>query len=246
MTDLLTNLADLFNYKEYDGDLDEKEYGLAIMMLLQDFTKKYSSKSYNYIEKHFDDDCVKLEEKLLQLNDKQFQKYENAQVKNQLLNIDVPVNKQKQIKLKYDIATTKKVAETTIKNAISTLRNEIKLNIQVVKDRNDEESFNLEPKMKEMIKRIKNTVNYETNMMFQKIRRSAYDFKYGSDATYKWVTANDSNVCDWCRWQESKPPRKLEDIPFDHINGRCGIEPVSDRAVAEYNYIVYGDVNGID
>ena len=85
LADLLTNLADLFDYNEYDGDLDEKEYGLAIMMLLQDFTKKYSSKPYSYIEKHFDDDCVKLEEKLLSLNEKQFEKYENAQVKNQLL-----------------------------------------------------------------------------------------------------------------------------------------------------------------
>ena len=216
------------------------------MMLLQDFTKKYSSKSYNYIEKHFDDDCVKLEEKLLQLNDKQFQKYEEAQRKNQLLNINVPVNKQKKVDLKYDIATTKKVAETTIKNTIQTLRNEVKLNIQVVKDRGDEESFNLEPKMREMIKRIKRTVNYETNMMFQKIRRSAYDFKYGGDATYKWVTRGDDKVCFWCRQEEKKPPRKLEDLPFDHMNGRCGIEPVSDRAVAEYNYIVYGDVKGAD
>jgi len=246
MADLLTNLADLFNYKEYDGDLDEKEYGLAIMMLLQDFTKKYSSKSYGYIEKHIDDDLVKLEEKLLQLNDKQFQKYEDAQVKNQLLGIDVPVSKQKQVNLKYDIKTTKQVAETTIKNTISTLRNEIKLNIQVVKDRNDEESFNLEPKLRDAIQRIKRTVNYETNMMFQKIRRSAYDFKYGKDATYRWVTKGDSRVCFWCRQEEKKPPRKLEDLPFDHMNGRCGILPVSDRAVAEYNYIVYGDVNGRD
>lgn len=245
MADLLTNLADLFNYKEYDGDLDEKEYGLAILMLLQDFTKKYSSKSYNYIENHIDDDLVKLEEKLLQVNGKQFEKYENAQRKNQLLGIDVPVNKQKNVELKYDIATTKKVAETTIKNTISTLRNEIKLNIQVVKDRNDEESFNLEPKLRDAIKRIKRTVEYETNMMFQKIRRSAYDFKYGGDATYRWVTQGDSKVCFWCRQQEKLPPRKLDDIPFDHMNGRCGIEPVSDRAVAEYNYIVYGDVNGI-
>lgn len=244
MVDLLTNLAELFDYKEYPNDLDEKDYGLAIMMLLEDFTRKYSSKSYNYIEKHIDEDLGKLEEKLLQVNDKQFQKYEDATRKNQLLSNDIPTNKQKQVNLKYDIATTKKVAETTIKNAISTLRNEIKLNIKVVKDQNNEELFNLEPKLKDAIKRIKNTVKYETGMVFQKIRRSVYDFKYGKDATYKWVTANDSNVCFWCRQQERMPPRKLEDIPFDHINGRCGIEPVSDRAVAEYNYIVYGDPNG--
>ena len=246
MADLLTNLADLFDYKEYPTDLDEKEYGLAIMMLLQDFTKKYSSKSYGYIENHIDDDLVKLEEKLLQVNGKQFEKYENAQRKNQLLGIDVPVNKQKNVELKYDIATTKKVAETTIKNTIRTLRDEIKLNIQVVKDRNDEESFNLEPKLRDAIKRIKRTVEYETNMMFQKIRNSAYSFKYGDEATYDWVTKGDSKVCFWCIQQEKMPPRKLEDIPFDHFGGRCDIKPHNARATAEYNYIVYGDVNGID
>ena len=246
MADLLTNLADLFNYQEYDGDLDEKEYGLAILMLLQDFTKKYSSKGYNYTEKHIDDDLVKLEEKLLQLNEKQFEKYENATRKNQLLANDVPVGKQKQVELKYDLATTKKVAETTIKNAIQSLRNEIKLNIQVVKDQNNEELFNIEPKLKEMIQRVKRTVKYETGMVFQKIRRSAYDFRYGKGATYKWVTQGDDKVCFWCRQQEKMPPRPLDKIPFDHMNGRCGIEPSNARATAEYNYIVYGDVNGRD
>ena len=244
MADLLTNLADLFNYKEYDGDLDEKEFGLAIMMLLEDFTRKYSSKGYNYIEKHIDEDLVKLEEKLLQANEKQFAKYEEATRKNQLLANDIPVSKQKQVGLKYDIATTKQVAETTIKNIIQSLRNEIKLNIQVVKDQDNEELFNLEPKVKDAIQRVKNTVKYQTGMVFQKIRRSVYDFRYGTDATYRWVTQGDAKVCFWCRQQERMPPRKLDDIPFDHMNGRCGIEPVSPRATAEYNYIVYGDPNG--
>lgn len=246
MVDLLTNLADLFDYKEYDGDLSEKEYGLAIMMLLQDFTRKYSSKGYNYVEKHIDDDLVKLEEKLLQVNEKQFEKYEIATRKNQLLENNIPVNKQKQVNLKYDLATTKKVAETTIRNAIQSLRNEIKLNIQVVKDQNNEQLFNLEPKLKEMVQRVKRTVKYETGIIFQKIRRSAYDFRYGEEALYRWVTMGDSEVCFWCRQQEKMPPRKLEDIPFDHMNGRCGIEPSNARATAEYNYIVYGDVNGRD
>lgn len=246
MADLLTNLADLFDYKEYDGDLDEKEYGLAIMMLLQDFTKKYSSKPYSYIEKHFDDDCKRLEEKLLQANEKQFEKYANAMKRNQLLAQDVPTNKHKLVNLKYDLKITKQVMETTIKNIITNLRNEVKLNIQVVKDMGDEDSFNLEPKLREAIKRVKNTVKYGTGMGFQKIRRSVYDFKYGKDVTYKWVTQGDSQVCFWCRAEERKPPRPLDELPFDHMNGRCGIEPVSARATAEYNKIVYGDVNGRD
>lgn len=246
LADLLTNLADLFDYKEYDGDLDEKEYGLAIMMLLQDFTRKYSSKPYSYVEKHFDDDCKRLEEKLLQVNEKQFEKYENAMKRNQLLAQDVPTNKQKLVNLKYDLKITKQVMETTIKNIITNLRNEVKLNIQVVKDMSDEDSFNLEPKLREAIKRVKNTVKYGTGMGFQKIRRSVYDFKYGKDATYRWVTRGDSQVCAWCRAEERKPPRPLDELPFDHMNGRCGIEPVSARATAEYNKIVYGDVNGRD
>ena len=224
--------------------MDEKEYGLAILMLLQDFTKKYSSKPYSYIEKHFDDDCKRLEEKLLQANEKQFEKYENAQVKNQLLAQGIPSNKHKQVKLGYDLKITRQVMETTIKNIITTLRNEVKLNIQVVKDMGDEDSFNLEPKLKEAIKRVKNTVKYGTGMGFQKIRRSVYDFKYGEDALYKWVTQGDAQVCFWCRAEERKPPRKLDDLPFDHMNGRCGIEPANQRATAEYNKIVYGDVNG--
>lgn len=246
VSDIYTNLADLFDYKEYEGDLDEKEYALAMLLLLQDFTKKYSSKGYNYIEKNFDNDCVKLEEKLLSVNEKYFSKYENATRKNLLIDNNVPSNKHKQINLKYDLKITKEVVEQTIKNIITTLRNEIKLNIQVVKDRGDEDSFNLEPKLRETIKRIKNTVAYGTNMSFQKIRRSVYDFRYGEDALYRWVTMGDSQVCFWCSQQERLPPRKLEDIPFDHMHGRCGIEPANDRATAEYNRIVYGDVNGID
>ena len=78
--DILTELADIFNYKEYEGDMDEKQYGLAIMMILEDFCKKYNSKSYSYIEKHFDDDCKKLEEKLLKENNKQFEKYEKGEL----------------------------------------------------------------------------------------------------------------------------------------------------------------------
>lgn len=246
LADLLTNLADLFEYNEHPNDLSEKEYALAILMILEDFTKKYNSKSYSYIEKHFDDDCKRLEEKLLQVNEKQFEKYENAQLKNQLLAQNIPTNKHKQINLKYDLKNTKQVMETTIRNIITNLRNEVKLNIQVVKDIGDEDSFNLEPKLREAIKRVKNTVKYGTGMGFQKIRRSVYDFKYGKDATYKWVTQGDSQVCAWCRAEERKPPRPLDELPFDHMNGRCGIEPVSARATAEYNKIVYGDVNGRD
>ncbi|MBP5421396.1 MAG: hypothetical protein J6Y78_03025 [Paludibacteraceae bacterium] len=239
MADILTNLADLFNYKEYEGDLDEKEYGLVMMQLLYDFTKKYSSKSYDYIEKHFDDDCVKLEEKLLSLNEKQFEKYENAQVKNQLLRENIPSKNHKKVNLDYDIKTTKTVAETTIKNTIQNLRNEVKLNIQVMKDNGREQDFNLEPKLKQAIGRIKRTVKYETGKISQRIRRSVQGFKYGEDMLYTWQSAHLDTTCGWCLHQETLEPRRKDDWEEDHLNGNCELIPISDKLSAPYQELAY-------
>lgn len=239
MVDLLTNLADLFNYKEYEGDLDEKEYGLAIMMLLEDFTKKYSSKPYDYIEKHFDDDCVKLEERLLQINEKQFEKYENAQVKNQLLRENVPLKNHKKVNLDYEIKSTKVVAETTIKNAIQTLRNEVKLNIQVMKDKGREQDFNLEPKLKQAINRIKRSVKYTTGKISQRIRRSVQGFKYGEDMLYTWQSAHLDTTCGWCLHQETLEPRRREDWEEDHLHGHCELIPISNKLSAPYQELAY-------
>jgi len=239
MADILTNLADLFDYKEYEGDLDEKEYGLVMMQLLYDFTKKYSSKSYDYIEKHFDDDCVKLEEKLLSLNEKQFEKYENAQVKNQLLRENIPSKNHKKVNLDYNIKTTKTVAETTIKNTIQNLRNEVKLNIQVMKDKGREQDFNLEPKLKQAIGRIKRTVKYQTGKISQRIRRSVQGFKYGEDMLYTWQSAHLDTTCGWCLHQETLEPRRKDDWEEDHLNGHCELIPISDKLSAPYQELAY-------
>lgn len=246
MADILTNLAELFDYKEYGGDLDEKEYGLAILMCLQDFTKKYSSKSYNYIEKHFDEDCAKLEEKLLAINDKQFQKFEQATVKKELLKQNVPVQNQKKVNLKYDLQTTKQVSETTIKNAIQSLRNEIKLNIQVVKDRDSESDFNLEPKLKTAINRVKRSVEYATGMAMQKIKRSILRFKHGDEMLYKWQSAHLETTCGWCLHQETLPPRREEDWESDHLHGHCELVPMTEFLTDEYLELAFVDEDYFD
>ena len=214
-------------------------YALAILMILQDFTKKYSSKSYDYIEKHFDDDCVKLEEKLLSLNEKQFEKYENAQVKNQLLRENIPSKNHKKVNLDYNIKTTKTVAETTIKNTIQNLRNEVKLNIQVMKDNGREQDFNLEPKLKQAIGRIKRTVKYQTGKISQRIRRSVQGFKYGEDMLYTWQSAHLDTTCGWCLHQETLEPRRKDDWEEDHLNGHCELIPISDKLSAPYQELAY-------
>lgn len=239
MTDLYSRLAQLFDYEEYPNDLSEKEYALAILMILDDFTKKYSSKPYSYIEKHFDDDCKRLEEKLLQANEKQFEKYENAQVKNQLLRENIPSKNHKKVNLDYNIKTTKTVAETTIKNTIQNLRNEVKLNIQVMKDNGREQDFNLEPKLKQAIGRIKRTVKYETGKISQRIRRSVQGFKYGEDMLYTWQSAHLDTTCGWCLHQESLEPRRKDDWEEDHLNGHCELIPLTEKLSAPYQELAY-------
>lgn len=241
MVDLLTQLADLFDYKEYGGDLNEKEYGLAMLMLLEDFTKKYNSKGYNYIEKHFDEDLNKLQDKLLQVNEKQFNKYEEATVREELLKQNIPQKNHKKVNLKYNIKTTKTVADQTIKNIITNLRNEVKLNLLVVKDRNDEEALNLAPKLRDAIKRIKNTVSYATNVSTQRIQRSILHFKYGDEMLYKWVSAHLSTTCGWCLHQETLPPRREEDWELDHPHGKCWLVPMTNFLSAPYQELAFVD-----
>ena len=64
----------------------------------------------------------------------------------------------------------------------------------------------------------------------EKSKRNVYEFVYGEDKLYRWITMNDDAVCSWCRVQESLPPRTLREMPLDHPRGRCTTEPI------DYNY----------
>ena len=150
-----------------------------------------------------------------------------------MLGQDIPVDKHKQVELEYDISTTKTVVETTIKNAMQSLRDEIQLNLLVVKDRNDEDSLNVASKLRDSVKRIKRAVGYGANVQLQKIRRASYEYHYGENAKYYWVTKGDDKVCAWCRQQEKEAPRRMADWELDHLNGRCSFRPSNGEATDE-------------
>ena len=67
-------------------------------------------------------------------------------------------------------------------------------------------------------------------------------FVYGSDTLYRWLTMNDNRVCEWCRYQESLPPRPLDEIPYDHNHGRCELDPVDDSYSDEYYLLLAGNL----
>lgn len=232
-------IANLFDYKEYESDLDEKEYALAILMLLESFYRKYESKSYTYYINHFDDDCKQLEEKILKKNEAYFKKYAENKRKQTLLEHNIPSSKHSKVELNLNLKTTKEVVEQTIRNTFRQLREEVQLKLKVWQDRNEKlKDFNVTAKLNDTVKRIKRTVEYSTNTIHQKTIRSAYEFHYGTNATYYWVCRDDALTCGWCRQQAKQPPRKMEDWELDHSHGRCGFKPANAEATKLYNEIV--------
>lgn len=232
-------IADLFGYQEYEGDLEEKDYALAILMLLEIFYRKYESKSISYYEKHFNEDCQKLEKKILDKNEKYFNKYAESKKKEQLLYHNIPSSKHNKIDLKLNLKTTKTVVETTIKNIFNQLRDEVDLKIKVWEDHQEKDStFTVKSKLNDAVKRTKRTIAYSTNTIHQKTVRKGYEFRYGTNAKYYWVCKDDEKTCAWCRQQSKEPPRKMEDWELDHVHGRCSFKPANEEATQLYNEIV--------
>ena len=69
----------------------------------------------------------------------------------------------------------------------------------------------------------------------EKSRRNVLKFVYGEDKLYRWLTMNDSRVCEWCLIQQSLPPRTIDEMPLDHPRGRCTIDPIDE----EYSDMYY-------
>lgn len=235
--DTYDKLADLFGYEAHEEDLDEKEYALAILMLLETFYRKYNTKSLNYYTNHFDDDCKKLEEQLLKKNETYFNKYASNKRKQELLKYEIPSSKHKQIP-QFNLQSTKEVMELTIKKAINYLREDVALKIKVWKDRQEKESeFQVNEKLNRFVKDIKKGIKYTTNLVYQKTMRGTQEFVYGSDARFRWVCGG-SDPCSWCRLQEKKDPQPLNAWAFDHMNGYCYLEPSDDKTSKAFNKLL--------
>lgn len=235
MTNQIKELALRLGYNADDWELNDREYVLAILMLLLEFEDKYSSKSYNYIVKNFSKDVDTLESKLLKTNEKYFEKMINDKKKSKYLEFHIPSNKFSKLKLDFDLKLTKDTVDKTFENICNTLKQEVELTNMVQKDRDDPKNdYSISSKLEDAVKRTKRTLQYGTNLSSQKIDRTVKDFVYGDKARYKWV-CNGPNPCSWCISQSKKAPRPLDEIPFDHVNGYCSIEPSNDETSKAFN-----------
>ena len=118
------------------------------------------------------------------------------------------------------------IMDDSLEALVNQLRDEIKVKSKFFKDNLSKDNFNILPNFKRAVQKLCDAVGNNLIYGKEKSKRNVYDFVYGEDKLYKWLTANDDRVCAWCRMQESLPPRTLAEIPLDHPRGRCELEPI--------------------
>ena len=126
------------------------------------------------------------------------------------------------------------IIEESINTLCNQLKGEIKQKSMFFDGNLTKDTFNILPNFKRAIQKVVDAVGGNLIYSKEKSLRNVEEFVYGSDKLYYWLTANDSKVCDWCRMQESLPPRTLREMPLDHWNGRCEHEPVDYTYSNEY------------
>ena len=126
------------------------------------------------------------------------------------------------------------IVEQSIDTLCNQLKGELKQKSMFFVDNLSKDTFNILPNFKRAVQKIIDAVGGNLIYSKEKSKRNVEEFVYGEDKLYYWMTANDDKVCDWCRMQESLPPRTLREMPLDHWNGRCEHEPVDYTYSDEY------------
>ena len=118
------------------------------------------------------------------------------------------------------------IMEESINTLCNQLKGELKTKSLFHSDNLSKDTFNIIPNFKRAVQKVVDAVGSNIIWSKEKTSRNVDKFVYGEDKLYYWITANDDKVCDWCRMQESLPPRTLDEMPLDHPHGRCEREPV--------------------
>lgn len=113
-----------------------------------------------------------------------------------------------------------------IDNLVNQLQGELKVKAKYFRDNMTKDTFDVLPNFKRAVKKLIDTVGSNLIHGKEKSKRNVYRFIYGEDKLYNWLTANDDKVCSWCLAQQSLPPRTIDEMPLDHMWGRCELEPI--------------------
>lgn len=126
------------------------------------------------------------------------------------------------------------IMQDSLRGMLNQLRDEIIVKSKFFRDNLSKDNFNLLPNFKRAVKKLIDAVGSNLIHGKEKSKRNIYKFVYGEDKLYRWMTVNDDKVCNWCLTQQSLPPRTIDEMPLDHINGRCELEPIDYTYSDEY------------
>lgn len=126
------------------------------------------------------------------------------------------------------------IMQDGINGLVNQLHDELKVKSKFFRDNMSKDNFNVLPNFKRAVRKLIDTVGSNLIHGKEKSKRNIYKFVYGEDKLYRWLTANDDRVCSWCLMQQSLPPRTLDEMPLDHMWGRCEVEPIDYTYSDEY------------
>lgn len=237
--EILDIADDEFTYTpNHDGNLDEKALAMLYFFGLYNLYSKYKDKTPEYILEKIDEDIEKLKSEARESLKNNLETFKNKIRKKQLEEFKLKPSLEK---ADLDIAPTHEVLVQTIVSTLDQLKADTKMKVYVWQDRNnDVADFNLNPNFKRTLSRYNTAFRYATNTVRQKSDRSIKSFVYKPQTKYLWVCFG-RKPCAWCIDQSKEPPRLLEDIPYDHINGWCGVVPATEEYSEEYLSIMRED-----
>lgn len=211
---------DLFGYIVETDDEDTDKFVLALLAILMEYYNEYSSKPPEYVVEHIEKDMDNLKNELLDYFDENYNDYVTSKEEAELLSFMIPLEHREV--LDYDISLAEQVFQETINSLLSQLRFDLKTKSLVWIDTGKPlTEWNLDAHFKKAVLKLKNAGVYYTQKVAATIKRSVLDFVY-EEATYDWLCLGPA-PCSWCIAQSKMPPRPLDEIPYDHLNGYCGL-----------------------
>lgn len=132
------------------------------------------------------------------------------------------------------------IMESSLISAIEQLKYDLLAKSLFFKDNMSNSDFDITPNFKRAVREVTDAVGNNLLYTKEKSHRNVLKFVYGEDKLYNWYHMNDERVCDWCIYQGSLPPRRLDEIPLDHPWGRCTLDPVDSSYSDEYYLMLAG------
>ena len=209
-------------------ETDEQLVLIACLLLLQQRYMLLQSMTLQDIVDEIDDICDSLYNELSDTAYNKASKHIEDYFNDLLEDYNIPPNY-----VKMDTSMLE-IMDDSIVGVVYQLRDELKVKSKFFLDNLSKDSFNILPNFKRAVQKLNDAVGNNLIYGKEKSKRNIQKFVYGKDKLYRWLTMNDDRVCEWCLYQQSLPPRTIDEMPLDHPKGRCVLDPIDYTFSDEY------------